>query len=174
LSANVTVSAPPPPPPPSGEGSFTARAPGGVRFITTTQADIVTTETNPPLGVCLAAGGASWQTLSDRNAKTGASTVDHRDVLRKVGQMPVTSWEYKHDPGRQYIGPMAQDFRAAFGLGHDDKHIATLDTDGVALSALQGLIAELQERKERSAAQAARLRELEGELQSLRERLAGR
>ncbi len=162
---SFTVSAP------SGGGSFTARAPGGVRFITTSQANI-TTNTNPPLGVYLAPGESSWRTLSDRNAKTKSSPVDHREVLRKVARMPVTSWEYKHDPGRQFIGPMAQDFRAAFGLGHDDKHISTLDTDGVALSALQGLIAELQVRKDRSAAQAARLRELETELQSLRRRLA--
>ena len=34
---------------------------------------------------------------------------------------------------------MAQDFYAAFNLGTDDKHIATVDADGVALAAIQGL-----------------------------------
>jgi len=153
----------PTPPPPQTGGSFTARAPGGVRFLT---------GLDNAVGVTLTNGATSWESLSDRNAKAEPSPVDHRDVLRKVARMPVTSWQYKHDAGRQYIGPMAQDFHAAFGLGHDEKHISTLDTDGVALSAVQGLIAELQERKDRSAAQDLRLRELEAELQSLRERLA--
>ena len=39
----------------------------------------------------------------------------------------------------EHIGPMAQDFHAAFGVGADDKHIATVDADGVALAAIQGL-----------------------------------
>jgi len=37
------------------------------------------------------------------------------------------------------MGPMAQDFHAAFGLGRDNKHIATLDTSGVALAGIQAL-----------------------------------
>ena len=32
---------------------------------------------------------------------------------------------------------MAQDFRAAFGLGEDDKHISAIDEGGVALAAVQ-------------------------------------
>ena len=42
------------------------------------------------------------------------------------------------------MGPMAQDFSAAFGLGEDDKHISTVDADGVALAAIQGLHQQLQ------------------------------
>ena len=55
--------------------------------------------------------------------------------------MPVSQWTYKADPTqRRYIGPMAQDFAAAFDLGGgDDKHIATIDADGVALAAIQAL-----------------------------------
>jgi predicted nucleic acid-binding Zn-ribbon protein len=34
---------------------------------------------------------------------------------------------------------MAQDFRAAFGLGDDDKHISSLDEDGIALAAIKAL-----------------------------------
>ena len=41
---------------------------------------------------------------------------------------------------------MAQDFHAAFGLGTDDKHIATVDADGVALAAIQGLNQKLNEK----------------------------
>ena len=39
---------------------------------------------------------------------------------------------------------MAEDFAAAFGLGHDDAYIATVDADGVALAAIQGLQKRLQ------------------------------
>ena len=37
------------------------------------------------------------------------------------------------------IGPVAQDFYAAFGVGHGERHIATVDADGVALAAIQAL-----------------------------------
>jgi type II secretory pathway component PulJ len=56
-------------------------------------------------------------------------------------------------------------------LGADDRRIAALDTDGVILSALKGLLDEWQERTERSAAQAKRLDELQQELRLLAERL---
>ena len=39
----------------------------------------------------------------------------------------------------RHIGPMAQDFHSAFGLGLDNKHITTIDEGGVALAAIQGL-----------------------------------
>lgn len=34
---------------------------------------------------------------------------------------------------------MAQDFKAAFGLGESDRTITTIDMDGVTLAAIQGL-----------------------------------
>jgi hypothetical protein len=154
-----------PPPEPAVGGSFTVRAPGGSRFLTSS---------NNTAGVVLPSNGTTWESLSDSNAKTAINVVDHRETLRKVTQLPVTAWEYKHDPNRHYVGPMAQDFHAAFGLGYDNKHIGTLDTDGVALSALKGLIAELRARQERSAAQARRLAELEAELRALREEIGDR
>lgn len=148
-----------PPPEPAPSGFFVARAPGGVRFLTSSSST----------GAELPAGATAWAPLSDRNAKTGITAIDPHTVLHKVAALPVTAWKYKHEPGRDYLGPMAQDFHAAFGLGFDDKHISTLDTDGVALAALQALIIELQQRQVRSAAQAQRLAELEAELQALRE-----
>jgi len=43
---------------------------------------------------------------------------------------------------------MAQDFRTAFGLGTDERHIATVDADGVALAAIQGLNQKLEGRSQ--------------------------
>jgi hypothetical protein len=163
LSLQNVYGLPPQPPEPAVGGSFTVRAPGGVRFLTSS---------NNIAGVVLPANATSWASLSDSNAKTSITVVDHRETLRKVSKLPVTSWQYKHDPSRRYIGPMAQDFHAAFGLGQDDKHVGTLDSDGVTLSALKGLIEELQTRKARSAAQAKRLEQLQGELEQLRNALS--
>jgi len=57
---------------------------------------------------------------------------------------------------------MAQDFHAAFGLnGADDKHIATVDEDGVALAAIQGLNEKLKEKDARIEALEKRLADLE-------------
>lgn len=53
--------------------------------------------------------------------------------------LPLTEWNYKSDAAIKHFGPMAQDFHAAFGLGTDDKHISTVDDDGVELAAIQGL-----------------------------------
>src|SRR5262249_27589143 len=76
---------------------------------------------------------------SDRNAKENFRPLDSREVLSKVAALPLTRWNYKDDTGSEHIGPMAQDFYAAFKVGPDDKHIATIDEGGVALAAIQGL-----------------------------------
>ena len=84
--------------------------------------------------------------LSDRNVKANRKTVDSREVLERLVALPVQSWTYTNQPGVKHLGPMAQDFHDAFGLnGPDDKHIATVDADGVALAAIQGLNQKLEE-----------------------------
>ena len=68
--------------------------------------------------------------------------------------------------GTEHLGPMAQDFHAAFGLnGADDKHIATVDEGGVALAAIQGLNQKVE-------AQQAELQQKETEVTELKQRLA--
>ncbi|WP_199732706.1 MULTISPECIES: hypothetical protein [Corallococcus] len=47
--------------------------------------------------------------------------------------------------------PVAQDFRAAFGLGTDDKSIGLLDIDGVNMVAIQALARRTQELHAKSA-----------------------
>lgn len=79
-----------------------------------------------------------WLTYSDRNMKTNFVAVDHRSTLAKVADLPVTEWSYTNRPSLRHIGPMAQDFHAAFG-GRDDKTISISDEAGVAISAIKGL-----------------------------------
>ncbi len=95
---------------------------------------------------------------SDRNAKENFAPVDAQAVLEKVAALPLSRWNYKQDPSQQHLGPMAQDFHAAFGVGPDDKHIATVDADGVALAAIQGLNQKLSEELKRRDAENAELR----------------
>jgi hypothetical protein len=82
---------------------------------------------------------------SDRNVKEHFSLVSARDVLEKVSALPISEWNYKADSNTlRHIGPMAQDFYAAFNVGMDDKHISMVDADGVALAAIQGLNQKLE------------------------------
>ena len=76
---------------------------------------------------------------SDRNLKENFATIDANQILDKVLDLPITGWNFKDDPKVRHIGPVSQDFREAFGLGADDKTIATVDADGIALAAIQGL-----------------------------------
>ena len=81
----------------------------------------------------------SFNTTSDRNMKENFAAVSAKAVLDKVVSLPISQWNFKQNLGINHIGPMAQDFYAAFNVGSDDKHIATVDEDGVALAAIQGL-----------------------------------
>src|SRR5205085_10294927 len=100
---------------------------------------------NATAGVKLAPGGGAWSILSDRNLKANIAAVDSRDVLQRLVSLPVSTWNYTaQGDGIRHIGPMAQDFKAAFGLGEDDTTISTVDEQGVALAAIQGLYATTQ------------------------------
>jgi hypothetical protein len=105
---------------------------------------------------------------SDRNAKENFTAVNAREVLAKVASLPVTEWNYKTDSKDvQHIGPMAQDFQAAFQLGTDDKHISVVDEGGVALAAIQGLNQKLNEKD----AEIETLKEKAAKVDSLEKRL---
>jgi hypothetical protein len=67
-------------------------------------------------------------------------------VLDRVATLPISRWKFKTDAATQHIGPTAQDFYAAFNVGADDTHIATVDEGGIALAAIQGLNRKLHER----------------------------
>lgn len=110
------------------------------------------------------------QLTSDRNAKENFVPVDLQAVLDKVATLPMTEWNFKGDAsGERHIGPMAQDFHAAFYLnGADDKHISVVDEGGVALAAIQGLNQKVEAGDRQSE---ARIQKLEAENAELKARL---
>jgi trimeric autotransporter adhesin len=110
----------------------------------------------------------AFNTTSDRAAKEDFADVNPSEVLAKVAALPITRWNFKQDKSVQHIGPMAQDFYAAFGTGSDDKHIATVDEEGVALAAIQGLNQKL---RDDSKAKDVEIQNLKQQNDSLAERL---
>ena len=120
---------------------FAARATGGVRFVTAVDGLGVPTWT---CGVSGGAGG-SWGCSSDRNLKSELIPLDGPTTLSRLAELPIYKWVAKDDERRiPHAGPTAQDFKAAFGLGDNDKMIGFADAQGVLFSALQGLNAKLE------------------------------
>ena len=76
--------------------------------------------------------------LKDRFA-----TVAPMLVLDKINQLDISEWSYKHDPEVRHIGPTAESFYEAFGLGTGGDNISTIDADGVSLIAIQALTEQL-------------------------------
>jgi hypothetical protein len=142
----------------TAKNEFVVRASGGVYLYSSE---------NISSGVHLAAGSGTWASLSDRNSKTDIAPLDDAAVLAKVAALPVSVWRYKTERGVRHVGPMAQDFYAAFGVGEDDRHITSIDEDGVALAAIKALHAENASLRERLARSDARFAELERKVEAL-------
>lgn len=126
--------------------TFTVRAAGGI-YLGTDSAPTIPGGTflNTSTGAYLSTGGM-WENSSDRNLKANFAAVDPQEVLAQVAALPITSWNYiAEGEGVRHIGPVAQDFHTAFGLGRDDVTIGTADADGIALTAIQGLNSLLHE-----------------------------
>ncbi len=84
--------------------------------------------------------------MSDRALKYGARPVTSAEVLERLSRLPISSWTYNNEPpGVRHIGPMAQDFNAAFGVGADPRFISPVDADGVTMAALQALDKQLKQ-----------------------------
>ena len=148
----------------TGENEFSVRATGGARIVTG-----ITPQGGALAGVSVAAGGGSWSSLSDENAKENFRAVDVREVLERVTALPITTWNYKAQPASQrHIGPTAQGFAAAFGVGEDARRISSVDADGVALAAIQGLRQLVGEQAEALRGRDERIAALEKALAELR------
>ncbi len=88
-------------------------------------------------GAYLTDGGA-WTNTSNKNLKEDIVLVEEQNLLQKVMTISLSRWKYK-GTNEYHIGPMAQDFYAAFQVGLDDESISTIDPAGVALACIQAL-----------------------------------
>ena len=120
----------------------------------------------PAVTLMLAAGDKSAKAApcspcaSSRALKTTDGSIDTAALLAAVSTLPVETWRYKAETGletRPHIGPYAEDFQAAFGVG-DGVTISPIDAVGVCLAAIQALTQKVEA--------------LEAELKATRERLS--
>jgi hypothetical protein len=151
---------------------FRVRATGGVAFVTGVDGSGGVTA-----GVHLLSGDTAWSSISDKNAKKNFRPINAEMILEKLATIPVEQWNYKweDDEAVPHLGPMAQDFKAAFYPGRDDKSISTLEFDGVELAAIQGVNEKLEVRSRKSEARSReleqRLEQKETELADVKQRL---
>jgi hypothetical protein len=133
---------------------FAARATGGFRFRTNAAA---TTGCNLP------AGSGAFACSSDANLKRDFQPLEADEVLAKLARLDVSTWTFVDEPAVRHVGPTAQAFHAAFGLGADDTSISYTDINGINMRAIQAL----EERTRNLITEIAALR---AELAALKER----
>jgi hypothetical protein len=131
------------------------------------------------IGVKLDPGANAWSTISDVNVKENFATIDGEELLRRIGTIPLTTWNYKgQDPKSQrHYGPMAQDFHRAFGsdaygtIGNNTS-INQADFDGVNFTAIQALESRTRTLQNDNKQQEEKIGKLEKEIETLKKTLS--
>jgi hypothetical protein len=135
---------------------FAARATGGFRF---------RTNLGGTTGCNLPAGSGVFNCTSSRATKMNFAAVSGTDVLAKVRELPITTWNYISEGDKvRHLGPMAEDFHAAFGLGDSNKAIGVQDLASVSLAGVKAL----EERTAELQGKTEEIERLRGEVASLR------
>jgi len=121
--------------PPLNTNALGARFVGGYSFYTSAG----------NTGVVLGSGSTSWSSLCDRDAKENIREVNYARLLDTLDVLPISTFSYKDgNASHRTMGPMAQDFYAAFGLGESDRYVSTLDLSAVAVAGVKGLREEIR------------------------------
>jgi hypothetical protein len=135
----------------SADNQITMRFSGGYRFWSS-YPDSVS-------GVYMRHGQSGWSNYCDKNRKENFEPVDGESILSKIKNIPISEWNYKKtDVNDKYIGPMAQDFYAAFHLnGTDSLGINSISMDGVNMAGIQALEKRTAEMKKEYDSQISNL-----------------
>jgi hypothetical protein len=137
----------------AANNEFAVRATGGVRL--RTSADLTT-------GCNLAASSGTWTCTSSRSAKVDFRSIDPDHVLAKIASLPIQSWRYRGaGAGTRHIGPFAEDFYKAFGVGLGPTTISSVDADGITLAGIKALEAKTRKLEKENAELKSRLEALE-------------
>jgi hypothetical protein len=141
---------------------FSVRSTAGARFVLNIDGSGL------PTWQCTVVNGGSWACSTPLNLNQTQSVVDGAETLERLSQVPISTWSVKSQGETvRHIGPLAQDFYSAFGLGEDDQRIATIDLDGVALSAIQGLHAQNQALQAENAVMRSEVDDLKARVAAL-------
>ena len=115
-------------------------------------------------------GQVAYTFTSDKNQKENFQPVDGNDVLRKIGALSLTSWNYKGQDPQQFrhYGPVAQEFFAAFGHdGVGTSGTATTINSGDEVGVLMIAVQTLEKEKEQMKADNQDLRKQIAELREM-------
>ena len=127
----------------TANNEFALRATGGFRFRTNLAG---TTGCNFP------AGSGVFNCTSSRYTKENFSLVNGNDVLSRLRNIPVSTWNYISEGSNvRHIGPMAEDFYAQFGLGTGSASIGVQDLAAVSLAAVKALDTRTTELQQKTA-----------------------
>lgn len=129
------------------------------------------TKPPPPGGGCFLIHCTCNSVLipSDRAIKSNFSDVDCRAILERLLSLPIRAWKYNSEQSSaRHVGPMSQDFAAAFGLGDDDRFINAVDAHGVTFAAIQALHELTEEKRRRLENMIETLKETQDEIARLR------
>jgi hypothetical protein len=149
----------------AANNEFAARATGGFRFRTNLAG---TTGCNLP------AGSGVFNCTSSRYTKENFSVVNGKDVLSRLRNVPISTWNYiSEGRGVRHMGPMAEDFFETFRLGTGNTSIGVQDLAGVSLSAIQELDQRTTELQQKTA-EVEQLRQRLDDLRSANEALEKR
>jgi hypothetical protein len=109
--------------------------------------------------------GGDWTNGSSRTFKTDFQSIDNQEILDQLASIPIEKWRYKDSDEGRHIGPVAEDFYDAFGLGKDNRYIGTTDAAGVSMAAIQALYRLVKEQQSLIQAQKERLDVLQARLE---------
>jgi trimeric autotransporter adhesin len=139
---------------------FAVRAIGGFRF--KTSVSLVN-------GCVIAAGGTSFTCASTKTIKENFDPVDGENLLARIRAVPLNSWNVIVEDGKpRHIGPFAEDFHAAFGLGADSMGIGLQDIDGVNFGGVKALDARTTAMRETDEILTGTVAALRDEVESLK------
>ncbi|WP_127124526.1 tail fiber domain-containing protein [Pseudoflavitalea rhizosphaerae] len=144
----------------TSDNQFTSRFGGGYRLYSAG---------NLSAGVILSPNGNSWSILSDSTKKERFVPANGMEMLSKLRNLKMGTWNYKGMPQRHY-GLMAQEFFAAYGKDQygvigNDTTINQADLEGVMMILIHAL-------EERSNQQWQEIIKLKQTNHSLQERLS--
>jgi hypothetical protein len=122
------------------DNEFRIRYNGGIRLRVSTAANGNTPGAGGNVGCDLTIAVPSWTCASSRTLKENFEPVDGEDVLSRIRGIPITTWNMiGGEPGVRQLGPVAEDFYAAFPLGLGETTIGMGNIDGVNLAAAKAL-----------------------------------
>ncbi|MES2648920.1 MAG: tail fiber domain-containing protein [Bacteroidota bacterium] len=147
----------------SADNQFTSRYAGGYRLYTNSAKTI---------GVSLFASDNSWNIISDSTKKERYLPADADEMLSKIKNMRLGSWNYKEYKDRRHYGPMAQEFHANFGTDAygnfgNDTTISQADMEGVMMIMLQALEKRTAMQQDENSALKTKMEEMAVTVQTI-------